>query len=200
MLGDDADEPLDGAEHHPVDHHGTMLLAVLAGVLQIEPLRQLGIQLDGAALPCTAKAVLNVEVQLRPVERAVALVDNEVLAHAGDGLLQNFLVGLPLLHGADVVFGHGGQLYGVFQAKHVVHLVEQADNVLNFALHLLPGHEDVGIVLGEAPDAEQAVERAGQLMTVHQTQFAHPQGQIAVGMRLTGVDQHTAGVVYILFL
>ena len=136
------------------------------------------------------------EVQLRPVERAVALVDNEVLAHAGDGLLQNLLVGLPLLHGADVVFGHGGQLYGVFQAKHVVHLVEQADNVLDLALHLFPGHEDVGIVLGKAPDAEQSVERAGQLMAMHQTQFAHPQGQIAVGMGLTGVDQHTAGAVH----
>ena len=28
------------------------------------------------------------------------------------------------------------------------------------------------------------------------TQFAHPQGQVTVGMGLTGVDQHTAGAVH----
>ena len=115
---------------------------------------------------------------------------------AGDGLLQDLLVGFPLLHGADVVFGHGGQLYGVAQAKHGVHLVEQADHVLDLVLHLLPGHEDVGVVLGEAAHAEQAVERAGQLVAVHQTQLAHPQGQVTVGVGLAGVDQHTAGAVH----
>ena len=68
VLGDDADEPLDGAQHHPVDHDGAVLLAVLAGVLQLEPLGQLAVQLDGAALPGPAQGVGQVEVQLGAVE------------------------------------------------------------------------------------------------------------------------------------
>ena len=40
------------------------------------------------------------------------------------------------------------------------------------------------------------MERAGQLMAMHQTQLAHPQRQVAVGMGLAGVDQHPAGAVH----
>ena len=75
VLGDDADEALDGAQHHTVDHDGAVLLAVLAGVLQLEALRQLAVQLDGAALPGAAQGVGQMEVQLGAVEGAVALVD-----------------------------------------------------------------------------------------------------------------------------
>ncbi len=126
MLGDDADEPLDGAQHHPVDHDGAVLLAVLAHVLQLEALRQLAVQLDGAALPGAAQGVGQMEVQLGAVEGAVALVDDEVLAHLGDGVFQDVLVVLPLLHGADVILGHGGQLDLVAQAEDGVHLVNRA--------------------------------------------------------------------------
>ena len=70
------------AQHHPVDHDGAVLLAVLAGVLQLKALRQLAVQLDGAALPGAAQGVGQMEVQLGAVEGAVALVDHEVLAHA----------------------------------------------------------------------------------------------------------------------
>ena len=82
MLGDNADEALDGAEDNAVDHNRTVLLAVCAGVLKLETLGQLHIQLDGAALPGTADGVRQMEVQLRAVERAVALVDDVVLADA----------------------------------------------------------------------------------------------------------------------
>ena len=36
------------------------------------------------------------------------------------------------------------------------------------------------IILSEATHAEQAVERAGQLVAVNQTELAHSQGQVAV--------------------
>ena len=55
VLGDDADEPLDGAQHHPVDHDGAVLLVVRAHVLQLEALGELGVELDGAALPGAAQ-------------------------------------------------------------------------------------------------------------------------------------------------
>ena len=58
-------------ENNAVDHNRTVLLAVCAGVLKLETLRQLHIQLDGATLPGTADGVCQMEVQLRTVERAV---------------------------------------------------------------------------------------------------------------------------------
>ena len=49
VLGNHTNEALNGAQYHPVNHDGPVFLAVLAGVLQLEALGQLGIQLDGTA-------------------------------------------------------------------------------------------------------------------------------------------------------
>ena len=136
------------------------------------------------------------EVQLGAIESAVALVDLEGLAHVGDSVFQDVLVMLPLLHSADVILRHGAEFNGVAEAEGGVHFVEQADRLLDHVLHLVRGHEDVGVVLGEAADPEQAVERTGQLVPVYQAQLAHPQGQLPVGVRLAGVDQHAAGAVH----
>lgn len=54
----------------------------------------------------------------------------------------------------------------------------------------------MGIVLREAADTEQAVQRTLQLVAVHQTEFTHAQGQVAVGMGLAAVDHHAAGAVH----
>ena len=80
VLGEDADEALDRAEAHTVDHDRAMLLTVRADILEVKALGHLHIELDRAALPGTAEAVLQVEVDLRTVERAVALVDDIGLA------------------------------------------------------------------------------------------------------------------------
>ena len=103
---------------------------------------------------------------------------------------------LPLLHGADVVLGHGGELNLIGQAKHGVHLVKQAHHVLQLVFQLRGGHEQVGVVLGEAPHPEQPVEGAGELVAVDQAQLAHTQGQIPVGVGLALVDHHAAGAVH----
>ena len=179
-----------------MDHDGAVLLVVRAHVLQLKALGELGVELDGAALPGAAQGVGQVEVQLGAVEGTVALVDHVGLAHLGDGLFQDVLVVLPLLHGADVILRHGGQLDLIVQAKDGVHLVKELDHVLDLVLELVGGHEDVGVVLGEAAHPEQAVEGAGQLVPVHQAQLAHPQGEIPVGVGLVFVDQHAAGTVH----
>ena len=55
------------------------------------------------------------------------------------------------------------------------------------------------VVLSEAADAEQAVQRTGQLMAVHQTQLTHAQRQVTVGVRLRLIHQHSAGAVHGLY-
>ena len=179
-----------------MDHHGHVLAAVAGGILQIKAAGQLIVQLNGAALPGTAQRVLNVEVQLGAVERAVAGVHHILLADGGNGVGQSVLCLLPVLPGADVVLGHGGQFDLVGQAKQRVDLVEQAGDADDLILDLVLGQQDVGVVLGEAADTEHAVERAGELMTVDQAQLTVPQGQVSVGMGFQLIDQNTAGAVH----
>ena len=196
VLGDDADEPLDGAQQGPVDHHGAVLLPVLSHILQVEALGHLEVQLDGAALPGPAQGVGQVEVQLGAVEGAVAGVEDEVLAHLLDGGLEGLLRKVPDLLIAHVVLGHGGQLDLVGQAEGGVDLIEDLHHALDLVLHLVGGHEDVGIVLGEAPHPEQAVEGAGHLVPVDQAQLCHAQGEVPVGVGFVFIHQHAAGAVH----
>ena len=75
VLDQQRDEPLEAAENRPVDDHRPVLGVVGADVLQVEPLRHLVVELNRRALPLPADRVGDVEVDLRAVERAVALVD-----------------------------------------------------------------------------------------------------------------------------
>ena len=52
------------------------------------------------------------------------------------------------------------------------------------------------VVLREAADAEQSVQRAGELVAVDKTQLAHAQRQVAVGMRLGLIYEHAARAVH----
>ena len=54
----------------------------------------------------------------------------------------------------------------------------------------------MGIILGEAADTEQTVQRAGQLVAVNQAQFRVTQRQFFVGVGAGIIDQHTAGAVH----
>ena len=196
MLGQDADEALDGAEDHAVDHDGTMLLAVSAGVGQVETLGQVHIQLDGTALPGTAQAVGEVEVDLGAVESAVAFVDHVIHAQIIQSALQAVGSQLPHLIGADGILGAGGKLHMILEAKAAVHFVDQVVHALDLVADLLGGHEDVGVILSEAAHAHEAVQGAALLVTVHQTQLAGADGQVAVAPQLAHVDQHAAGAVH----
>ncbi len=113
-----------------------------------------------------------------------------------NGGLKGILGELPVLLITHVVLGHSGQLDLIRQAEGGVNLVKQLHDVLDLVFELVGGHEDVGVVLGEAADAEHAVQRAAQLMAVHQAQLAVAQGQVAVGVGLHLVDQNAAGAVH----
>ena len=55
-----------------VQHEGPVLVAVRADIGRVQPLGQVRVDLEGAALPDPADRVGQVEVQLRAVEGAVA--------------------------------------------------------------------------------------------------------------------------------
>src|SRR5699024_5442233 len=76
VLDQDSDESLDGAEHNAVDHDRSVLLSVCACVFQVKPERELEVKLDRTALPCSSDGILQMEVDLRSVERAVSFIYN----------------------------------------------------------------------------------------------------------------------------
>ncbi len=80
VLDQQRHEPLEAAEDGAVDDHRPVLGVVRARVLQVEALRHLVVELDRRALPLAADGVGDVEVDLRAVEGAVALVDRVGLA------------------------------------------------------------------------------------------------------------------------
>ena len=139
------------------------------------------IQLDRAALPGAAEAVFQMEVDLRAIERTVALVDDIGLAKLVERGDEAVCRNLPLLVRANVILRHGGQLHVVLEAEERVHVVDELGHALDLVLDLIGRHEDVRIVLREAADAEQAVQGAGQFMAVHDAEFADTQRQVAVG-------------------
>src|SRR3546814_1314505 len=72
LLDEDGEETFEGAENRPVQHDRTVLLAVLANIAGAEPLRQHEVDLEGAALPVAADGIAQHELQLRPIEGALA--------------------------------------------------------------------------------------------------------------------------------
>ena len=54
----------------------------------------------------------------------------------------------------------------------------------------------MGVVLVEAAHPEQAVEGAGHLVPVDQTQLGHAEGEVPVGVGLILIHQHAAGAVH----
>src|SRR5207245_1852144 len=75
VLDEEAAEPLQRAVDRAVDHHGPVRPVVRARVLELKPLRQLVVELDGGALPLAPDRVVELDVDLRAVEGPAALVD-----------------------------------------------------------------------------------------------------------------------------
>ena len=74
VLDQHAEEALDRTHQRPMDHHGSLALAIAGDVLEIEAFGQVEVELDGRQLPRPTDGVLDVDVDLRAVERTAALL------------------------------------------------------------------------------------------------------------------------------
>src|SRR6185369_12981663 len=74
VLDENRDEPLERSTHGAMDHDRTMRRVVLARVGEVEPLRIRVVELNRAELPRAPDGIRDVEVDLRPVECAVAFL------------------------------------------------------------------------------------------------------------------------------
>mgnify|MGYP000744913090 FL=1 len=137
--------------------------AVLVHIGQVELGGQAEVQLAGGQSVLGTHGGLDVHVQLRAVEGSLADLLGEVDAQLGQHLTQSVLGVVP--HGVIVVVLL--LVGGVAQAQHaavigdvevLVGLKDQVAHVGHFALDLLRGAEQVGIVLAEVTAALDALQ------------------------------------------
>ena len=166
-----------------MDHHRPVLSVVGAGVGELEALGHLEVELAGAALPGAAQGIGDVEVDLRPVEGALAGADVVVAPLALERLAQGALGLLPLLVGADGLLRAGGELDpDVVEAEALVELVDARADRVDLVGDLVERAVDVGVVLGEGADPKEAVEHSLAFVAGHQAEFGQAQRQLAVGV------------------
>ncbi len=158
MLDQHRDEPLEAAKNRTVDHHRLVFLVVGAHVLQPKTLRHLVVELDGGALPLPADGVGDVEVDLRPVKRAVAFVHPIGRAGGLQGARQLRLSVVPRRLLTQKLRGACGQLHFVRQAEVAVHALHQTQQPLDFLADLRLHHKTMRIVLRELAHAREAGE------------------------------------------
>ena len=87
-----------------MDHEGPVLLSILGDEAEIEPLRQVEVELDGCALPLSANGVLYLNVDLRSVESPTAFIQLIAEAHLVESRAQCLRRPVPVLRLADVLF------------------------------------------------------------------------------------------------
>ena len=137
------------------------------------------------------------EVDLRPVEGAVAGVELVLAALAVERLGQRRLGLGPLLLGAHRLLRPGRELDPhVLEAEARVELVDRLADVGDLVGDLLLGAVDVGVVLGEGAHAQQAVQDALALVAGDAAELGQAQRQLAVGVALGVEDEAGAGAVH----
>ena len=204
VLDQDAGEALHRAADRAMHHHRRLLGAVGVDIERAEPLRQVEVDLRGAALPVAADRVAQHIFELRPVERAFARVDLGLDAVAALGLDlgqhrgHHALGVIPHLVGADALLRPGRQLHRqfAFEAEVGVGRQDQVVDLDAFLGELRLGAEHVRVVLGEAAHPHQAVHGARRLVAMHHAELGEPQRQIAVALQTMLEDLHVAGAVH----
>ena len=124
----------------------------------------------------------HVQVDLRAVERAVALVHGVREAAALERLRERRLGDVPFLVGAELVLRARRELDQDLQPELVVDRVAEVEAAEDLVLDLLGRAEDVRVVLREHAHAQQAVQRAGQLVAVQDAGLGEAQRQLAVAV------------------
>ena len=84
----------------------------------------------------------------------------------------------------------------VFEPEDAHHVVDEGDDGVDLVVELVLPAKDVGVVLGELPHPQKAVEHAGLLVPVHRAQLEVAQGQVPVAPDLRFVDHDVGEAVH----
>ena len=197
VLDQESDEPLQCAVDRPVDHDRPVRPVILARVLELEALGLLEVQLDRRALPFATDGVVELDVDLRSVERAAALIDAVRGAAMFQRLLERALRLVPRRVAAQFLLGASGQVEPIREPErlpqHQLHDVEQLEDLL---LDLVLAQEQVGVVHREPAHAQHAVQRPRALVAIHIRDLGEADRQVAIAALLRRVDQDVHRAVH----
>jgi len=141
-----------------VQHIGAVLAAVFSDIFGIQPRRQVRVHLKGAALPLAPDGIGQLEVKLRPIERAFARIDLIGVAGFPDGIFQRRFDLVPGFVRSDSHLGTGGQLdLEAVKTKVPVDRGQQRNEIRAFGFDLLFSAEDMRIILGKPAHPHQPV-------------------------------------------
>src|SRR6516162_3923200 len=197
MLDQYGDKPFHRAENRPVNHHRGMAPAILADIDGPEPSRHIEIELDRAALPLAAERVAKVELEFRPVKRALSGVERIGEAGRLDRRFQIMLGPVPDRIAADP-YGRPVSEFDldILEAEVSVDRQQQLAAGDRFSGDLVFRAEDMCVVLDEATDPHQPMQRARRLVPVAAAEFRQPQWKLAVAPETVAEDQHMARAVH----
>src|SRR6185295_11684096 len=121
-------EPLVGTIDGTMDDRGTVPLTVLADVFEVESFRRLVVELNRRELPGPTESVVDVDVDLRSVEGAIALLDLERQANRLERPGQRALSLVPELLRTERLFRFGAQIVAPLEAEQVVHELAELEH------------------------------------------------------------------------
>ena len=164
-------------------------------------MRQVEVELHGRELPQTADGVHQLDVNLRPIERGFAGHGLVLYIQALERVFERSGSRDPLFFRAQealpLVRVPGGKLGLVLvEAEGFQHGERELHAADDLVLDLFGGAENMGVVLGEAADAQQPVHHARTLVPIDRTEFAQPHRQVAVRLQRIFVDQDVARTVH----
>src|SRR5918994_313133 len=196
VLGEDADEPLQRAEQGAVDDHRRVLGVVGSHVREPELARHLVVGLDRPHLPGAAERVAHVQVDLRSVEGALAWADDVLDPMPLERRLQDRLGVVPFLRGPETVLRPGRELRVWGDAEDPVQVLGELDAGVDLRRRLLLRAEDVGVVLGDVTDPEEAVQRSRELVPVQGRALGVADRQVAVAPEARAEQEHMPWAVH----
>ena len=136
------------------------------------------------------------EVDLRAVERAVALVQVVLEALPLERRSQGAFGEVPLLVGSELVLGTGRQLEPCLHAEQVVEVGGVVEAAEDLVLDLIGSAEDVRVVLGDVAHAQQPVERAARLVAVERGGLREADRELAIAPELAAEEEHVTRAVH----
>src|SRR3990172_10420517 len=158
MFYQDPKESLQRAHQRPVDHDGLMLHAIFSNIGERESLREVKVNLDRGALPCAVQNVLDLDVYLRSIENPFSGVNLIGKPLHLQGLTQGCGRLFPVLCTPHEFLRPGGEIDIVsLKPKGLEDIHCKIEDGGDLLLQLVRPAEYMGIILGEAPDPQEAV-------------------------------------------
>src|SRR5260221_8439869 len=162
-----------------MNEHRPHALAARIGVLRRQSLGQDEIELDGAALPIASRSVAQGEIELRPVEGALAGEGPEGQAGGSPGGFERGFGAVPQRVRSGSNRRTGREADGEFgEAEILIGAAQQGAEPRHLGLDLRLGAEDMGVVLHEGAGPHQPLQGARGLVAMAGAEFAEAQWQV----------------------